>query len=81
MKFPHKGHQIQLQGLLLEGSVCTPIAPKKLKGLIRRQGQLQTVQVINIPKGGESATRNIVLPFNDAPATIKKVLSKFSQLF
>lgn len=40
MKFPHIGKQIQLQGLLPSSSACQPIAPKKVQGLLRRQGMV-----------------------------------------
>lgn len=43
MKFQHNGKHIQLQGLLSNTPSCTPIAPKKVKGLLRRQGLVQCV--------------------------------------
>lgn len=49
MKFAHQGKHIQLQGIQPAPVACKKIAPKKLKGPLRRQGLVQCVQVLTAP--------------------------------
>lgn len=78
MKFPHNGQQIQLQGLLPNIDSCTSIFAKKLKGLIRRQGLLQSVQVVTVSSNGHISSKTTLLPFDDAPNAAKEVLQQFT---
>lgn len=81
MKFPHQGKHIQLQGFTARHTNCSPINPKKVKGLIRRRGLLHCVQV------WPAYTDNtIALVQNDSESTdmhkdLQAVLDQFQHLF
>lgn len=81
MKFPHKGKHIQLQGLSSETSTCTKICPKKLKGLIRRNGLLQSVQLLTITQPESMESQDSKEVFNDVPPSVKTILQDFRALF
>lgn len=81
IKLPHMGQRIQLQGLSMANQSCQQIAPKKLKGLMRRKGLLHCVQVWAATGHNSLASIDKGIQHIQAPTALQPVLHQFAHLF